>query len=494
MLRTVVHKKDSFLVKYILHNELAETLVKPYIETNVDTNLFDIEHKGVQYTWWHNARSGYGFVWAEVLRAKDSTPEGYYRFKNPIAYYKLASDAETDPWRAVSLTPVDVILTTKHVVLVIDKPNWDPTKPYADTILEKLRSVFRVIEKDESTDKYDISEIMGCYRVCNSNATTVGYVSDNSISFGVNLARYNIYKEETAEADVVVPIKFFGFNLPETITVAKAGETLRYFDIRYIQDNELIPLVADGNKAFVLLHRGGLKLLIAENSFLENDEIYNLIANVLAIFNIAGAEIKYYLESNLTDTFTLPDNLIITTFTANPNCDLGTRQGILEDGRFVLPADKNLTAYICIHNISKDIKTIDKYEVFVNGVLVNSASLDVTLAVLGAYTAEVSIPAQPSTVVTGETVGTGDGSKTKFYLSKTPVKEGSEKIYINGVLKTRGNDYTIDYETGEITFATAPADGATITADYIYYVPFKISFLDPNGVELAKLERLATFE
>ena len=69
--------------------------------------------------------------------------------------------------------------------------------------------------------------------------------------------------------------------------------------------------------------------------------------------------------------------------------------------------------------------------------------------------------------VTGETVGTGDGTTTTFYLADPPVLWHSETIYVDGVAQTRDTDYTIDYETGEITFATAPASGASITADYI---------------------------
>ncbi len=71
--------------------------------------------------------------------------------------------------------------------------------------------------------------------------------------------------------------------------------------------------------------------------------------------------------------------------------------------------------------------------------------------------------------VTGESVGTGDGSTKEFLLDFYPVKSGSLTVYVDGVAKTEGTDYTVDYNTGKITFTTAPADGASITADYIYY-------------------------
>lgn len=70
------------------------------------------------------------------------------------------------------------------------------------------------------------------------------------------------------------------------------------------------------------------------------------------------------------------------------------------------------------------------------------------------------------TAITGENVGTGDGTTTTFTLDYPPVLYHSETIYIDGAAKTRDTDYTIDYETGEITFTSAPASGASITADY----------------------------
>lgn len=68
-----------------------------------------------------------------------------------------------------------------------------------------------------------------------------------------------------------------------------------------------------------------------------------------------------------------------------------------------------------------------------------------------------------SGVIRGEVVGEGDGTATTFQLDWYPIKPGSETIYVAGVVE--GN-YTIDEETGTIEFGTAPAAGATITADY----------------------------
>ena len=69
--------------------------------------------------------------------------------------------------------------------------------------------------------------------------------------------------------------------------------------------------------------------------------------------------------------------------------------------------------------------------------------------------------------ITSEAVGTGDGTTVKFgpLAEQFPI-EDTETVYIAAVEKTRNSEYTVDYETGYITFTTAPADSAAITADY----------------------------
>jgi len=67
----------------------------------------------------------------------------------------------------------------------------------------------------------------------------------------------------------------------------------------------------------------------------------------------------------------------------------------------------------------------------------------------------------------GESVGTGDGSKTHFYLDYAHVVPDSEEIYVDGVLQTSG--YSMDYDTGQIIFDSPPASGAVIEANYSYY-------------------------
>ena len=92
-------------------------------------------------------------------------------------------------------------------------------------------------------------------------------------------------------------------------------------------------------------------------------------------------------------------------------------------------------------------------------------------------------PANP-TSITGETLGSGDGSTTSFSgtLASPPVRPGTLKVYYT----IGGTDYTatddgngnitgtdissgsIDYDTGSwsITFSTAPDNSTNITADY----------------------------
>ena len=61
---------------------------------------------------------------------------------------------------------------------------------------------------------------------------------------------------------------------------------------------------------------------------------------------------------------------------------------------------------------------------------------------------------------------TGDGEEKSFITTRKPVDPGSEKIYVNQILKTKPADYNIDYATGNITFTTAPGEGAEVKAIY----------------------------
>jgi hypothetical protein len=93
--------------------------------------------------------------------------------------------------------------------------------------------------------------------------------------------------------------------------------------------------------------------------------------------------------------------------------------------------------------------------------------------------------------VTGQGIGTGDGTTKTFTLVRSfgaggftgtepvgSVDLGSTfNVYVNGTLKTITTDYTVDQSVpgaNTITFTTAPASSAAITVDmtYLYYCKF----------------------
>lgn len=94
---------------------------------------------------------------------------------------------------------------------------------------------------------------------------------------------------------------------------------------------------------------------------------------------------------------------------------------------------------------------------------------------------------------TDQVLGAGNGTNKLFQLSKTygqsfapyvrtitkPVS-GSVLVAVNGVTKTLGADYTVDLTTGLITFTTAPATAAQVTAGFQFDVPvrFDTDFFD----------------
>jgi uncharacterized protein (TIGR02217 family) len=79
-------------------------------------------------------------------------------------------------------------------------------------------------------------------------------------------------------------------------------------------------------------------------------------------------------------------------------------------------------------------------------------------------------------VVTDEAVGTGDGSETVFYLDKKYINESSLVVKVSGVQKTGGGvDYTFSGNevAPKITFNSAPAGAAPVTASYDFYFPVR---------------------
>lgn len=90
---------------------------------------------------------------------------------------------------------------------------------------------------------------------------------------------------------------------------------------------------------------------------------------------------------------------------------------------------------------------------------------------------------QDDNSVTAQAIGTGNATLTTFQLVRTfggfvePVLAPNSvtAVKINGVTKTLGADYTISNwgtaNPGIITFTSAPANAAVITADFTYYWP-----------------------
>jgi uncharacterized protein (TIGR02217 family) len=84
---------------------------------------------------------------------------------------------------------------------------------------------------------------------------------------------------------------------------------------------------------------------------------------------------------------------------------------------------------------------------------------------------------------TGEQIGVGDAAETEFQLVKTYDPGGVDpyiriirkpigsavRIYFDTVEQISG--WTIDVETGIVTFSSPPGDGVVITADYEFDVP-----------------------
>lgn len=65
-----------------------------------------------------------------------------------------------------------------------------------------------------------------------------------------------------------------------------------------------------------------------------------------------------------------------------------------------------------------------------------------------------------------ERVGTGDGIKRIFKLACAPVMRGSVLIQAGGEPMNEGDDFSLDYSSGKLTFIEAPEDKAAIVASY----------------------------
>jgi uncharacterized protein (TIGR02217 family) len=124
---------------------------------------------------------------------------------------------------------------------------------------------------------------------------------------------------------------------------------------------------------------------------------------------------------------------------------------------------------------------------------------------------------------TGQFQATGDGTTTVFQMQKTytfpigqysvvrPVQKlitsliptytggyltDTVTIYLNGAAQTHnagyisggGVAYTLDANTGLLTFATPPANGVVITADFQYHIPVRFDLAASGGSTSASTE------
>ncbi|WAC47904.1 DUF2460 domain-containing protein [Asticcacaulis sp. SL142] len=81
---------------------------------------------------------------------------------------------------------------------------------------------------------------------------------------------------------------------------------------------------------------------------------------------------------------------------------------------------------------------------------------------------------------TDQVIGTGDGVRTSFQLTKaysavlrpiTKPVDGTVTVAVNGVEAT----VTVDYATGQVVFATAPVTGAVISTGFEFDVPVRFN-------------------
>ena len=91
-----------------------------------------------------------------------------------------------------------------------------------------------------------------------------------------------------------------------------------------------------------------------------------------------------------------------------------------------------------------------------------------TLEIRGDVKVKATLTSKSLTTVTAEAVGTGNEVQTAFTLASSPILSKAETVYLAGVAKTRDTDYTINFDTDAIAFASAPANSSAVTPDYKY--------------------------
>lgn len=121
------------------------------------------------------------------------------------------------------------------------------------------------------------------------------------------------------------------------------------------------------------------------------------------------------------------------------------------------------TQYANLHTIYNHLEDYIVDAVALVGI---EGSATITNPVIGDGDADYStLVPSALTDVEDEAAGVGDGTKKDFTLTHSPVAESGLAVKVDGIAAT---DYTINYNTGIITFATAPVATKNITVDYKY--------------------------
>ncbi|MEO0115338.1 MAG: hypothetical protein ABIK93_07655 [candidate division WOR-3 bacterium] len=84
-------------------------------------------------------------------------------------------------------------------------------------------------------------------------------------------------------------------------------------------------------------------------------------------------------------------------------------------------------------------------------------------------------PLPPNFVAKYYIVANYSSARGSFYIGQTDIEEGSEKVFVNQELWTRGVDYDINYQTGELSFKRTLPPNADIRVTFEYRPWFSTS-------------------
>jgi len=147
-----------------------------------------------------------------------------------------------------------------------------------------------------------------------------------------------------------------------------------------------------------------------------------------------------------------------------------------------IPETKNGNHYVIVKDIEASVTTSQSVTVDSKTALSPTAGIvGDTITVTGTGFAKATLVGMKLLSVKGEKVGIGDGTIKVFSLGFAST--ATPTVYVNGVVTA----VTWDAITPDkITFASAPASGAVITADYTFSTPITLTVF-PYGLETSSL-------